>query len=172
MWFRMPSWRMMPLKSWRVAGAALLAAVALAFVACGGGGSGAKSSPLGTVDQANKTVDVNLNITGFNFDGYSKGQMTVTVPQGWKVNVHCSNQTSIPHSCAVVADANSTSPVFPGAASPNPDSGLSRGQSAIFSFTATNPGHYRIVCLVPGHESDGMWDSFNVISAGSPSVST
>jgi hypothetical protein len=58
-----------------------------------------------TVDSSSKTVNLMLNITGFSFDGYSNGQMTVNVPHGWKVNVQCHNQSTSPHSCAVVPDA-------------------------------------------------------------------
>ena len=80
-----------------------------------------------TVDSTTKTVNLMLNITGFSFDGYSNGQMTVNVPQGWKVNVQCNNQTTSPHSCAVVAEATSTGPAFSGGSTTNPTTGLQPG---------------------------------------------
>ncbi|MBO0681966.1 MAG: hypothetical protein J2P45_02325, partial [Candidatus Dormibacteraeota bacterium] len=150
-------------------GAILLAAA----TACGGGTSSAStpkpsasassSSPAGpsqylTADQAAKSATLKLNITGFNFDGYRQGQMVVNVPQGWKVTVDCSNKTSVAHSCAIAAP-NATTPAFPGASSPNPTAGLQPGDAATFTFTADQVGAYRIACLVPGHESGGMWDT-------------
>ena len=132
----------------------------------------ASNSQYMTVDSSSKTVNLMLNITGFSFDGYSNGQMTVNVPQGWKVNVECHNQTTSPHSCAVVPDATSTSPVFSGGSTTNPTTGLQPGASQSFTFMAGQAGQYRIACLVPGHEDAGMWDNFVVTSSGSPSLTT
>ena len=125
-----------------------------------------------TVDSTTQTVNLMLNITGFSFDGYSNGQMTVNVPQGRKVNVQCNNQTTSPHSCAVVAEATSTGPAFSGGSTTNPTTGLQPGASQSFAFMAGMAGQYRIACLVPGHEDAGMWDNFVVTSSGSPSVTT
>jgi uncharacterized cupredoxin-like copper-binding protein len=125
-----------------------------------------------TVDSTTRTANLILNITGFTFDGYSNGQMSVNVPQGWKVNVQCNNQTTSPHSCAVVADSTSTTPVFSGGSTTNPTTGLQPGASQSFTFMAGTAGQYRIACLVPGHEDAGMWDNFVVTSSGSPSLTT
>jgi hypothetical protein len=80
------------------------------------------------------------------------------------------------HSCAIVDDAPLTpfggTIAFPGASTPDPVNGLGLGISASFHFVATRVGTYRIVCLVIGHESDGMWDWFDVTPGGAPSVRT
>lgn len=109
---------------------------------------------------------------GFNFDGYGNGKLTVTVPEGWKVVVTCTNRQSLPHSCAIVSGPSSTTPAFLGASTPDPTTGLPQGQSATFSFTPNQTGTYRIACLVPGHEDAGMWDTLVVAWGSSPSIST
>src|SRR5579884_2916463 len=122
------------------------------------------------------TIDLIASKSGagntFNFNGYTDGKMTVSVPVGWKVTVNCRNQGSIPHSCSIVSEANSTTPVFPGATSPNPTSGVPAGGTQTFSFTPDRTGTFRIACLVPGHEDAGMWDTFQVTASGTPSIST
>lgn len=154
----------------------------------GGGGGGSTPAPTATtppatsgsgsssqymqVNAASKSVTITLDITGFNFDGDSNGKMTVSVPEGWSVTMDCDNKSTIPHSCAVVQGASSTTPEFTGAETTNPLTGLQPGSSANFTFTASTTGNYRIGCLVPGHMAAGMWDNFNVTSGGSPSIST
>ncbi len=127
-------------------------------------------------DPATRTVTLQLaagyqNLDyGLNYDGQTKGALAVTVPQGWHVVVRFRNDaTSLPHSAAIVT-ATGTTPVFPGAAVPNPTTGVSPGGSATFSFTTGAPGAYRIACLVPGHEAAGMWAHFTVTAGGLPSI--
>lgn len=113
--------------------------------------------------------------SGFNFDGYGSGAMTIEVPVGWKVDVSCTNEsTTFTHSCAVVTNASpSTSGApfaFPGSVSANPVHGLAYGVTSDFSFVASRVGTYRIACLVTAHELDGMWDWFKVTSGGTPHV--
>jgi plastocyanin len=171
---------------------AALAAFALSFLAaCGGSSGGVSGSSAGAgspdsqcmtrsaatdqymkADSANKTVTVVLDITGFSYDGYSNGHMTVCVPQGWKVTAQCTNKTTVPHSCAVVENATATSPAFSGAATKDPVGGLQPGDAESFTFTPDRTGQFRIVCLVPGHEDAGMWDYFNVTSTGDPLIVT
>lgn len=109
--------------------------------------------------------------TGYNFDGYAKGKLVVTVPVGWKVVVHCTNSTKaqVNHSCAIAKGTTSVL-AFSHASSPNPVTGLAPGRSATFRFTPTRVGAYRISCLVPGHELLGMWDTFRVVAKGKPSL--
>lgn len=154
-------------------GVAIAAGVVLA--ACGS--SPSSSSPAGgghylSVSSAGKSVTLTLNMTGFNFDGFSNGQMTVTVPRGWSVTVHCHNDTTLPHTCAIVRNTSSTSPAFAGAATSDPTAGLQPNTSGSFTFTASSAGRFLIGCLVPGHMPAGMWDHFDVIDSGSPSIST
>jgi hypothetical protein len=148
-----------------------------AYPASGSRGASSGVAKYLTVRATSKSATLKLvagaggALGGFNFDGYGKGQLKVAVPKGWKVTVECSNQASIPHSCAIVDGAQATAPAFPGAASPDPIHGLQPGSSNTFRFVAAKIGSYRIVCLVPGHEDAGMWDTFRIIASGSPSIS-
>lgn len=107
--------------------------------------------------------------SGFNFDGYSRYLMW-TVPRGWTVRVVCKNDGPLRHSCAVVRNAGSAGPAFPGAATPQPLIGLEEGHTASFSFKASKTGVYRFTCLVPGHEVARMWDVLQIVRRGKPSV--
>src|SRR5579862_227560 len=108
---------------------------------------------------------------GFNFDGYGRGEMLVSIPVGWRLVVVCESHGSARFSCAVVRNSLSTRPAFPGAASPNPTVGLNPGGKATFSFAPTEPGSYRIASLVPGQEQARMWDVLEVTRGGRPSIS-
>ena len=59
---------------------------------------------------------------GFNFDGYGRGELLVTIPVGWRVVVDCENRGRTRHSCAIVAGSLATRPAFRGAATPAPRS--------------------------------------------------
>jgi Sulfocyanin (SoxE) domain len=108
---------------------------------------------------------------GFNFDGYGRGELTVSVPRGWRVKVTCTNKGDMDHSCAVVHGPMTDTPAFRGATIPNPVVGLLPGRSATFSFVASRVGAYRFACLVPGHEEARMWDVLVVTRGGKPSIS-
>lgn len=163
------------------------AAALFAVAACGGGGGAGGSSltpltdaaspPLSLVADANaKTAAFNLVAgynganSGLNFDGYFSGNVEIDVPQRWSVTVTCSNKGPLNHSCAVAADEAASQPLFTGAATPNPGAGLAAGQQASFRFTPDRTGTFRIVCLVPGHEQQGMWIVFKVLESGSPAA--
>jgi hypothetical protein len=104
---------------------------------------------------------------GFNFNGYGKGQVLVTVPRGWTITVRCENsRSSRLHSCAVVRGAGESTPAFPGATTTS----LARRRSASFTFAAEALGTYRLVCLVAHHEQAGEWDVLEVAAAGRPAV--
>jgi mycothiol synthase len=126
---------------------------------------------------AHRTVYVTLlaglgsSNNGFNFDGYGRGELRVSVPRGWRVKVHCVNRGSMRHSCAVVANSLATTPAFRGAATPHPVEGLSPGAKATFAFVASRAGVYRIACLVPGHELARMFAVLTITRGGHPSIS-
>jgi len=168
---------------------AVAAAALIAVAACGGdSGDGsssrtplaaASSPPLALSSDANaKTVSFTLIAgynganSGFNFDGYSGGNIEIDVPQGWAVTITCNNKGPLNHSCAVVADETASQPLFTGATTPNPGAGLPAGQQASFTFKPDRTGTFRIVCLVPGHEPEGMWIVFKVVGSGSPAAYT
>ncbi len=151
--------------------AALAGAAAVTIAACGGAGSGDGSSPLGVIDQATRTVQLNLIIGESRFNGYASGQVVVRVPRSWRVDVYCSNQGATPQSCAIVSGARPTSPAFLGAASPRPVAGVPAGGSVNFSFIVERVGSYRLTSLVPGYDDRTMWERFDVVAGGRPSVS-
>ena len=139
----------------------------------------AKPNPHGyfVVDASRHSVQLTLlagldgSNGGFNFDGYGRGEMLVSVPVGWRLVVTCESHGSARFSCAVVRDSLSTQPAFRGAASPNPTAGLNPGGKATFSFVPTKVGSYRITSLVPGQEQARMWDVLDVTQGGRPSIS-
>jgi len=171
----------------RVAGAAAAALIAVA--ACGGdsGAGGSSLTPLAqasapplslTSDVSAKTLGFTLVAgynganSGFNFDGHFSGNAEIDVPQGWSVTITCNNKGPLNHSCAVVSDEAASQPLFTGAETPNPGGGLPAGKQASFTFKPDRTGTFRIVCLVPGHEPEGMWMVFRVIGSGSPAAYT
>lgn len=172
----------------RVRLAALGLATVLLAAACGGSsGKGEPSPPPGpklprpgkflAVDAAAHRVTVTLIASfdgangGYNFDGYSR-ELLFTVPLGWTVDVVCTNRGAIFHSCAVVRGAGTTRLAFPGASTPDPETGIAAGRTARFSFRASRVGHYRFTCLVPGHEEAAMWDVLDVSRGGKPSATS
>jgi hypothetical protein len=103
---------------------------------------------------------------GFNFDGYGRGELMVSVPRGWRVRVTCTNRGALAHSCAVVPGPMTVTPSFRGAATPI----LPPGSTTKFSFVASRVGSYRLACLVPGHEEARMWDVLEVTRGGKPAI--
>jgi FtsP/CotA-like multicopper oxidase with cupredoxin domain len=108
----------------------------------------------------------NAENNGFNFDGYGRGELLVSVPRGWRVRVTCSNHGGMSHSCAVVPGPMTVTPSFRGAATPI----LPPGSTTRFSFVASRAGSYRFACLVPGHEEARMWDVLEVTRGGKPTI--
>jgi len=129
------------------------------------------------VDAGRRTVSVTLvagydsSNNGFNFDGYGRGELTVTVPLRWRVRVTCRNAAAMRHSCAVVDGPMTTVPAFAHASIAQPVLGLRHGETATFSFVTTKLGPFRLACLVPGHEEARMWDVLEVVRSGAPSIS-
>lgn len=123
------------------------------------------------------TADQTTNNGGFNFNGYSKGGLTIQVPLNWNVTVHFMNDSPfIPHSAEIVPYSQRTATsgftsAFAGATTMNASSGITSGQTESFSFTADTAGLYALVCAVPGHASDGLWNGFVVsTSSTAPTV--
>lgn len=117
--------------------------------------------------------------SGFNFNGYANGGMTVVVPKGWKVKITFqSRDASVPHSVGVVdtassfpADGDHATLAFSGASVVPYSAGILAGKTQSFDFTANTVGKYWLMCGVPGHAMQGMWDYFVVSgSASSPYV--
>ncbi|MDQ6766618.1 MAG: hypothetical protein M3Z41_02285 [Candidatus Eremiobacteraeota bacterium] len=145
----------------------------------------ASSGPAGMhFDAAKKTVSFDIGMASngnngtFNFNGYGRGEMTITVPLGWKVHMHVTNKGygAIPHSLEVVTPSETVpqqavDPAFPQAETINLVPGMSVNQSDNVDFVANKEGKYWIMCGVPNHAIGGMWDWFIVAkSAQVPSV--
>ena len=136
-----------------------------------GSGSGTQPDPEQYLkaDAATRTAVVTL-IAGYpatdyqwNYNGYGNGTLTLTVPVGWEITVQCANRSTVPNSCAVVANSSARQPMEPGWSTPDPQRGLDPGQSASFVFAPTTAGAYRIASLVPGSEASGMWLELYVV---------
>jgi hypothetical protein len=160
---------------------AALAAIVLCALACDpvtGTGSGTPPDPKTFihVNSEARSAVVTL-IAGypasdfqFNYDGYGSGALVLTVPVGWEITIQCENRSTVPNSCAVVADHHATKPVQPGWSTPDPQRGIATGQSASFVFTPAKTGTYRIASLAGGSEASGMWADLEVTSTGVPTL--
>lgn len=143
--------------------AALLAIVFVA--ACG---------PTGGRTAARKTVEFAL-VAGktpangtFNFNGYAKGALTVTVPVGWRVVIAYQNTSALRHSFTVIPYTatqpdKAEPPVFAGASTRDLVDGIGVGREETITFVAERAGKYEFLCGVLGHAQAGMWD-FLVVS--------
>ena len=129
------------------------------------------------VDAAHHTATItlvaaaNARNNGFNFDGYSRGELLIDIPRGWRVRVAFRNAGNRRVSCAVVDGPLATRPAFRGASTSDPVGGLPPGGRASFSFTASKAGTYRVASVVPGQMQARMYDVLEVTHSGWPSVS-
>ena len=131
-------------------------------------------------DAASKTATFTIvaNVPGtqseFNYNGYTKGALVITVPKGWNVTVHCNDDpaATYAHSCTVVSGAASKTPAFLGASLPDPTGTgfVTAGEKKTFSFTPDAAFVGRFACLLIGHEAGGMWATFQVVNGGEPSL--
>jgi sulfocyanin len=124
----------------------------------------------------NKTVSIKLYAAlnsaqgGFNFNGGSSGNQTITVPLGWATHFDVTNTDAIPHSAILIADQTPipnapSSAAFPRAYTDHLIDGLApQNGHDTMDFVATPAGSYLIACGVPGHAPSGMYIRF-VVSA-------
>jgi sulfocyanin len=137
------------------------------------------------VDEAKKTVNFDVLMApngtngGLNFNGYHHGELTITIPVGWHVDMNVTNKGfgAIPHSLEIIKasegipNQGSEPPAFDGAETVELINGMNVGQSDHATFTADSPGKYWIFCGVPNHGVGGMWDNLVVSStATNPAV--
>jgi sulfocyanin len=137
------------------------------------------------VDAAKKTVNFDVLMApngtngGLNFNGYHHGELTITIPAGWHVDMNVTNKGfgAIPHSLEIIKVSEgipaegSEPPAFDGAETVELTNGMGVGQSDHATFTADSPGKYWIFCGVPNHGVGGMWDYLVVSStATTPGV--
>jgi sulfocyanin len=119
-----------------------------------------------------KTVKITViaayttNNYGMNFNGFSFGKATYTIPAGWNVEVEFINPSPVPHSAIVVEKdqvkkLQMGEPAFKGASVSKPVEGMSTNKAS-FQFTADEPGDYAIACGFPSHALAGHWIVFEV----------
>lgn len=138
-----------------------------------------------SLDASSKTVNFAITAgdqsveSGMNFNGYSNGQMVITVPLNWKVDIAFKNvDSNMPHSIGVVPwkdHLNFQAPAaFNGSEQPNFNAGITASNGTIHvKFIASKSGRFGLICGIPGHAAAGMWDEFDVSSAAkSPTVKT
>lgn len=104
---------------------------------------------------------------GMNFNGYSDGDMTITIPLGWALLVNFWNASGqMPHA-AMLSDESELDkpsghvPAYVGTNTPEPETGyVGQGMQTFESgpVKLSTEGTYVILCPVPGHVSQGMWD--------------
>lgn len=160
------------------------------FLIAGGAGSAPQPVPAATVpswmtaDAAHKHVAFVVTAAQggangtLNFNGYANGQMTVTVPVGWRVHIDFDNggAGALPHSLEVTRAGRSMppqgiTPAIPQAETNNLIAGTPPQQRDSLDFVAAPAGNYLWFCGVPAHGIEGMWDRFNVsATAHLPSV--
>ncbi len=106
-----------------------------------------------------------------NFNGAFKGNLVITVPLGAAVELTLTNNGTLPHSLEIIpysdrlpATAVAT-PAFPGAVTKNPETGITKGQTAKAQFTAAKAGKYLLICGFPGHALLGMYGILEVASS-------
>jgi len=114
----------------------------------------------------------------FNFNGYTDGELNLTVPQGATVVLNFVNEDGTPHSAEVIADARPIpnmapdQPAIPRAYSKAVGEGIAQFGTDVIRFKADPAGSYLIFCGVPGHGLSGMWIRFTVSAdAKAPSLS-
>jgi hypothetical protein len=151
------------------------------------------SGPLTTpewfaVDHSARTVRMSVTAgltpvaNNWNFNGFINGQLAITVPQGYTVNIEFTNRDpNMAHSLGISAETQNFSvpptptPVFPGAITQNPGSmvdGTMPGESETVTFVAERAGNYSMVCYIPGHTAIGMWAWFTVAAGQDAGVQT
>ncbi len=164
--------------------ACLLANVAFASM-CGAQAAGIKvDSTWLRVLVPSTTAEVTL-IAGFqgingglNFNGGTRGALTIVVPVHWHVVLHFRNDDqNFAHSAEVIPATDpvpnqSVTHAFQGASSGGLSEGLAPGSHQDIKFVAERAGKFLVFCAVPGHGLAGMWIRFEVSATASrPAIS-
>jgi sulfocyanin len=104
----------------------------------------------------------------FNFNGYTDGELILTVPTASTVVFNFVNDDGTPHSAQVIPDARPLpnmavdQPAIPRAYSKAASEGIAQFGTDVIRFKADPAGSYLIFCGVPGHGLSGMWIRFKV----------
>jgi hypothetical protein len=113
-------------------------------------------------DAGSNTVTFELIAGPFNFNGYTSGGATLTLPSKANVVINFINKDGTPHSAEVVSGDGpipnaATDPAIPRAFTNKVLEGLPQEASDAMRFAVPESGTYRIFCGVPGHGLSGMW---------------
>lgn len=115
-------------------------------------------------DPATNTVTFQLigGPRGFQFNGYTNGVATLTLPAKAKVVMNFVNKDGTPHSAAVISGEGPLpnadgDPAIPRAYTNQLLQGLPQEAGDVMRFQVPESGTYRIFCGVPGHGLSGMW---------------
>jgi hypothetical protein len=130
--------------------------------------SAAPAAPSNSQDQALKydaatnTVTFELMAGPFNFNGYTNGGATLTLPSKANVVMNFINKDGTPHSAEVISGDGpipnaAGDPAIPRAYTNKALEGLPQEATDVMRFPVPESGKYRIFCAVPGHGLSGMW---------------
>ncbi len=108
--------------------------------------------------------------SAWNFNGYANGEMTITVPLDWQVEIRfTSRDANFPHSIGIVEieeempiSGDQATIALPRAFSLKFSRGFLGPKEDVFGFKANRAGRFMIICGVPPHGRGGMWDYFVV----------
>ena len=115
-------------------------------------------------DASTNTVTFELiaGPNGFQFNGYSSGGATLTLPPKANVVMNFVNKDGTPHSAEIISGDgplpnSSVDAAIPRAYTNQLLQGLPQEATDVMRFTVPESGTYRIFCGVPGHGLSGMW---------------
>jgi len=113
-------------------------------------------------DPATKTVTFSLVAGPFEFNHFTNGGGTLTVPAGSANVWNFLQNDGTPHSAEVASGTGPVpnsggDPAIPRAYTNKVVEGMAQGATDVIRFTAPDTGSYRIICGVPGHALSGMW---------------
>ncbi|HKJ01546.1 MAG TPA: sulfocyanin-like copper-binding protein [Longimicrobiales bacterium] len=140
------------------------------------------------VDEAGKTVHMTITagltdvLNHWNYNGYTKGEATITVPEGYTINIDLVNKDPVmAHSLGISTVTSGFGAMldqtvaFDGAVTSDAASmtdATMPGETESISFVASKAGNYSMACFIVGHAATGMWIHFNVSADGSAGVQT
>jgi hypothetical protein len=118
-------------------------------------------------DPATKTVTFRLVAGPFDFNGFTNGGATLTVPSGATNVISFEQNDGTPHSAEISSGTGPVpnsggDPAIPRAYTNKVVEGLPQGAKDEMRFTAPDNGTFRIICGVPGHALSGMWIWYKV----------
>jgi Sulfocyanin (SoxE) domain len=115
-------------------------------------------------DASSNTVTFELiaGPSGFQFNGYSSGGATLSLPPKANVVMNFVNKDGTPHSAEIISGEgplpnSAVDAAIPRAYTNQLLQGLPQEGTDVMRFTVPESGTYRIFCGVPGHGLSGMW---------------